>query len=147
MRLSHKARTTIRVVGLVAVCFAAAVLAESQVGGLFVTTDPPGAEVYVANQLRGVSPCAIAEVGMGPVEIKAVKEGFLNAKDAATVNPNKITKVELKLEALPNVGNILVLVEPTGSDIILDYVPFGKTPCRIVNIKEGTHKMEVGRDK
>jgi hypothetical protein len=141
-------------VGLTVLCAAAIALAlapltasaESMVGGVYVTTDPPGAEIYIDNAIRGVSPCAVADVGIGTVEVKAVKEGFAIARMNVTVAADKIAQAALKLEPLPAVGNILVLVEPAGCDVLVDRVPFGKSPCRIMNLREGPHKVEVGMD-
>jgi len=132
-------------VTLVLLCGAHA-WAGSQVGGLHVTTTPPGAAIYVANDLKGISPCAITGIGIGPIEVKAVMPGYSVGRQTVTVNSDKISACTLRLERLPNVGNILVLVEPTGSEVSVDRVPFGRTPCRILNIKEGTHHVLVGHD-
>jgi hypothetical protein len=93
-----------------------------------------------------VSPCGIADVGIGEVEIKATKEGYESATTRTEVKPNRIAQVELELRRLDDRGNIVVLVEPTGADVSIDRVPFGKSPARITNIRAGTHRVEVTED-
>jgi len=120
--------------------------AVSLVGALYVTTDPPGACVYVAGELKGVSPCAVPDVATGEVEVKATMEGYATARQTVRVEPDKTATVALKLEPLGNVGNIVVLVEPAGSRVEVDRVPFGRTPARIINVQAGTHRVKVSRE-
>lgn len=118
----------------------------SLVGGVYVKTNPAGASIYVDGRLSGVSPCGVAEVGIGEVEVEAKKEGYKSAVKRVEVEPDRISTVELELTPLRNRGNIVVLVEPTGAQVSIDRVPFGKTPARITNVQAGTHRIEVGME-
>jgi len=143
-RIVHRAAFGMATLGAL-LLWAATAHASSLVGGLYVTTEPAGAEVYVAGELKGVSPCAIPDVGIGTVEVKAVKEGYGTVRQMVQVESEKIATVALRLSPLANVGSILVMVEPTGSDVEVDRVPFGKTPARIINVEAGTHRVRVSR--
>jgi hypothetical protein len=118
----------------------------SLVGGVYVKTNPAGARIYVDGRLSGVSPCGVAEVGIGEVEVEAKKEGYKSSKKRVEVEPDRIATVALELAPLRNRGNIVVLVEPTSAQVSIDRVPFGKTPARITNVQAGTHRVEVGME-
>jgi len=121
-------------------------LAGSLVGGLSVTTQPPGAQVYVGGELKGISPCTIPDVAIGEVEVKAALEGYATGRQTVQVKPDQVTNVQFELTLLSNVGHIVVTVEPAGSDVELDRVPAGKTPIRIPNVQAGTHHLKVSHD-
>lgn len=117
--------------------------AEGLMGALYVTTDPPEAAVYVNSELKGLSPCGIADVGAGEVEVKAEKQGYASAVQTVKVEGDKTTSVALSLSRLPNVGSIAVLVEPPGASIEIDRVPAGRTPTVALNVGAGTHRVTV----
>ncbi len=123
-----------------------AALAQGLIGGLYVTTDPPGAAVYVDGEIKGVSPCGIADVGVGQVEVKAVLQGYADALETVEVKADETTQVELPLRRLGNVGSIAVLVEPPGSAVRVDRVFAGRTPVVVLNVRAGTHNVTVDAD-
>ena len=125
---------------------AAPAYSASLVGGLYVVSEPAGAMVFVDGELKGVSPCGIPDVAIGVVEVRVVKEGYKDQQNEIEVGPDRLSSVDFKLQALQKVGNIVVLVEPPGARILLDRVPFGRTPRRIINIASGTHTLEVTRE-
>ncbi len=127
-------------------CGAPAAGAASFVGALYVTTEPAGAEIYVAGELKGISPCAVPDVAIGEVELEAVKERYGTARLTVHVKPDTVSTVRLELKELANVGNILVLVEPTSSRVEVDRVPFGRTPARIINVEVGPHRIKVSHE-
>ena len=120
--------------------------AGSLVGGLYVKTNPAGARIYIDGKLMGVSPCGITDVGIGEVEIKAQKSGYGESSKRVEVETDRIRTVEITLQPIENRGSIVVLVEPSGSDVSIDRVPFDTTPCRIENIRAGTRRVEISRD-
>jgi len=119
--------------------------AESLVGGIYVETEPEGAVIYVAGEVRGVSPCGVSALGVGEVQVRAVKEGYSEATEKVGVEPDKIRSVSLVLERLSGVGNLVVQVAPSGAEVRVDRVPYGTTPIRIVNVRAGTHRVVVSR--
>ena len=115
----------------------------SLVGAIYVETEPAGVQIFVAGELRGVSPCGIPDVGIGMVEVTGKKQGYVEIKKVVQVEPDEIGLVQMKLEKAVNVGSLVVLVQPTGGEIQLDRVPRGKSPMRIINVKAGTHSLVV----
>jgi len=119
---------------------------EALMGGLYVTTEPPEAAVYVNGELRGVSPCGIGDVGIGDVEVRAEKQGYIPIRETVTIKGDVTAQLTLTLEPLRNVGSIAVLVDPAGARVSLDRVPAGRTPTVLLNVRAGTHKIEVKAD-
>ena len=144
--MNATSRACLRLLALVAALAAAGARAEAQslIGALYVTTDPPGAAVYVNAELKGISPCGIPDVGAGAVEVKAEKQGYAAAIVTANVEGDRTTEVSLSLARLSGVGSIAVLVEPPGSPVEVDRVPAGRTPVVVINVAAGTHRVTVG---
>jgi hypothetical protein len=111
-----------------------------------VTTVPPGATVYVNGEVRGVSPCGIPDVGIGQVEVRAVRQGRAPATSTVEVRGDRTTQVHLDMQPLVRVGSLAVVVDPPGARIMLDRVPSGRTPHVILNVPAGTHRLEVSAD-
>lgn len=116
------------------------------VGAIEVETEPRGVRIYVDDALRGTSPCKIEFVKAGTVEVKAEMEGFAAAKEIVDVRSNEVTKVQLRLPELKDVGHLELLVQPAGSDVRLDGAPRGTTPLRLINISAGTHALEFSHE-
>jgi len=119
--------------------------AGSLVGALYVKTLPEGAVIAVAGEVKGVSPCGIPQVGIGTVEVAASREGYATQRIEVEVVADEVKVVELTLKPLQNVGNLVVLVTPPGSDIEVDRVPCGRTPKRVINVSAGTHQVKISR--
>jgi hypothetical protein len=127
-------------------CAASPVHAQGLVGDLEVATEPGEATVYVAGRRAGVSPCVLKDVGVGMVEVVAEKEGFGRTARTVEVTPGGVTRVELELPRLENVGHLVVEVEPDGAAVEVNRVPRGETPLRLINLPAGTHRLRVARE-
>ncbi len=136
------------VLAAVALCLAGPlpVHAGSLLGGLYVKTTPEGAAVSVGGELKGVSPCGIADVGIGEIKVTATRVGYEKTEKTVEVKPDEIAMVELTMKPLGKVGHLTILVEPAGSKVELDRVPRGRTPMRVINLQPGTHSVKVSRD-
>jgi hypothetical protein len=130
-----------------ALCVCArAACAAGLIGGLYVATDPPGAAVYVNGEMRGVSPCGVPDVGVGEVEVKLEKQGYGRVIRTVEIEGGKTARLQIALQPLTEVGSIAVLVEPPGSAVTVDRVPAGRTPVVVLNVRAGTHRVEVARE-
>ncbi len=131
---------------LTAALAAAVARGASPLGGLYVTTEPLEAGIYVNGELKGVSPCGIPDVGQGNVEVAAVKQGFAPAKQTVEVKGGRTIEVHLALTRLAQVGSIAVTVEPPGARVEIDRIPAGRTPCVVLNVRTGTHRVVVSEE-
>ncbi len=117
--------------------------AAGTVGGLYVTTDPPGSAVYVDGRLQGVSPCGIADVPVGAVEVRVEQQGYAPVTRNVEVKAGETTELALTLRPAGPVGSIAVLMEPPGARIELDRVPAGRSPAVLLNVRPGTRRLVV----
>jgi hypothetical protein len=120
--------------------------AQSLLGALYVTTDPPETAVYVNGELKGVSPCGVQDVPVGQVEVRAEKQGFAAATETIQIQGDQTGRINLALRRLANVGSVAVLVDPPGSKVRIDRVPVGRTPLVVLNVAAGTHRIDVQAD-
>ncbi len=116
------------------------------VGALYVTTTPPGATIYVNGSVRGVSPCGVPDVGIGQVEVRAVRQGYAPATSTVDVKGKQTLHVQLELQELVRVGSLAVIVDPPGARIALDRISAGRTPHVILNVPAGTHRLEISAE-
>ena len=117
-------------------------------GLLEVQTQVVGASVFVDNKERGETPLAqplrlpqgyhIVELLMGgkPIEIKQV---FV-ADTTSTVVFEYVAPLQPLGSAVPSTGQIHVLTEPAGAEILIDNVQYGSTPATR-SLAAGTYEI------
>ncbi|MCL0070592.1 protein kinase [Dehalococcoidia bacterium] len=70
-------------------------------GSLLITSEPPGAEVYLDDDFRGRAPLIIEELEPGSYELEVTLEGYEDWEKRVVVKAGKITSVLAELTALP----------------------------------------------
>jgi hypothetical protein len=59
-------------------------------GSLSVTTSPSGAEIFIDNEMKGVSPAIISGLSAGTHSLGIVKEGYRNISTTISIDPGQI---------------------------------------------------------
>ncbi len=136
-------RATALACALAALLHSAVALAADPLGALSVITDPAGAAVYVNGEMKGSSPCLVADVPVGIVEVRVEKQGWSARPEDAEINPGGTTRVSITMQPVANVGELSVLVDPPGSRVWVDRVPAGRTPLSLLNVAAGAHQIKV----
>jgi serine/threonine protein kinase len=97
-------------------------------GRLVISTNPPGAEVYVNGQAAGFThqPLSIPQIKPGPVDLVLVLEGYkplakkLNLAEGATIEENlKLTKNRGVVFGRPWENGIHMRFVPVGQDLMV----------------------------
>ncbi|MFW6189522.1 MAG: PEGA domain-containing protein [Planctomycetota bacterium] len=117
--------------------------ARDPVGGLYVTTDPPGAAVWVNGTPVGTSPCAASDVPVGSAQVRATMQGRAPANQKVEIERERVRNLHFALQRLQRVGSLAVLTEPAGAEVEVDGRPVGRTPVALRNVKAGTHRVVV----
>lgn len=93
-------------------------------GGLLVTSDPPGAEVYVDGRLAGTasSPLEITNLKPGTVELMMMLEGYKPLTKSITLDEGRMLEQTLTLEKSQGV----VFGHPWKNGIQMAFVPMGR---------------------
>ena len=59
-------------------------------GSLSVTTTPSGAEIFIDNEMKGVSPAIISGLSAGTHSLGIVKEGYRNISTTISIDPGQV---------------------------------------------------------
>ena len=84
-------------------------------GALSITSDPPGATVYVDGEVVGQTPLTIDQLPAGDHRVKIVKAGFLENGRVVTVTTGQSKNVNVKLTAGTATGSATVAPPQGGS--------------------------------
>jgi PEGA domain len=112
-------------------------------GALLVTSDQPGADVYLDGQRKDATPALISDIPEGQHSLE-VKRGDLSWKQVVTVVGGQQQKVQAQLApAGPAVGSLRVVSSVTGAQVLIDGEEKGTVNSTIQNVPVGQHIVEV----
>lgn len=114
-------------------------------GKVSVSTDPPGARVFIDGSQEGISPVEIDKVAHGRHTVVVVKPGFAKREKEIELEYGEELSVYLRLKV--KVAVFSVFSFPSGAEVFLDGKKAGVTPLRLKNVKPGRHKLLVTREK
>jgi hypothetical protein len=77
-------------------------LAGSDVGTMEITSDPAGAEVYLNNAYKGVTPVTLTDLATGSYNVSLKLSGYADWTTTATVNAGETTPVSAQFAAVPS---------------------------------------------
>jgi PKD repeat protein len=133
-----------------------------QSGTLAITTDPAGANVFIDNVFKGVTPLTLTETPSGYHILRLTLDGYDDYITSATVEPSKTVLVQAVLPtggpgngtstvpatpattSLPREnGSVAVTSVPNGASVTLDDQYEGTTPVIIVDVLPGNHEISL----
>jgi len=118
---------------------------ESLATGLFVSTDPAGADVFINGAKQsGQTPVTLPLVA-GDYKLTLRLQGYDPYSTAVQVKDNAQTELALKLSARSNgrVAWAQVDTMPKGAEILVDGTPTGKTTPSRVELPIGLHTVTL----
>ncbi len=115
-------------------------------GMLTITTNVPGAEVYLdGTKMLEITPYSNDMVAAGHHELKIVKKNYQTVVRQIDVLEGKEIKIDANLEL--SFGIINVDTNPTGATVYIDNVKRGVTPLIINDIRVGEHALKLEKDE
>jgi PKD repeat protein len=133
-----------------------------QSGTLALATVPPGANVFVDNVFKGVTPLTLTDTPSGYHILLITLPGYGDYVTSATVEPSKTILIKAELLAdgintsattapaipvttvLPRQnGSVAVTSVPNGASVTLDGVYEGTTPVIIPDVLPGNHEISL----
>ncbi|MBD5653870.1 MAG: PEGA domain-containing protein [Candidatus Eremiobacteraeota bacterium] len=138
--------------GLVASLFALATGiagAETVSGGMYVTTLPAGADVFVDGIYVGHAPVLVDALLPGHHALTITKTGWIVREVDVTVLPNAVVMASTQLSAGPRVfagsaaGNVIVRGAPAGATLTIDSNPFTGQSGTAVALSAGPHRITM----
>ena len=115
----------------------------SNVGSIYVSSTPTGAQIYFNGNYRGTAPLTIYSVYPGTYTLTADLSGYRTFTTTTTVYSGSQATVFCQMSALQTSGSLYIISNPTGSNIYLDSVYKGTTPITLNNIASGTHTVQL----
>lgn len=111
------------------------------------TSDPPGAEVYLAEQRVGngreVTPFS-TELPEGEYRFSAVHDQLIPVEQMAVVEADS-GSAEVSFQF--DYGSVSLESEPPGAAVVSDGMPLGRTPLTLPVVPPGQHTYEFSRDQ
>jgi formylglycine-generating enzyme required for sulfatase activity len=112
-------------------------------GGIAVTSNPPGAQIYVNGVLEGTSPLTMNFLA-GIYTVEARKEGYQSQKETVRVQQGKQLSLNLLLDKAG--GSIWIKSNPDHAKIYLNNVFYGETPDTIKGLPSGSYQVTLKKD-
>ena len=119
--------------------------AATRDGTLAVSTNPPGAQVFVDGVERGVTPATLA-LKPGPHSLELRGDAATRfVPITVTAGAQMSQYIELPKTA-PTLGQLRVRTEPAGARVSIDGLPRGTSPVTVLELPPGEHAVVLESD-
>lgn len=118
---------------------------QPSTGTLWVVSDPDGAEVYVNNVFKGMTPLRLENISSGSYTVKVLKDGYETQTKTATVSKGQLAKVDFSLKRKA-VGNATLIINsnPEGAEVYINGNLVGLSGSQAkFSVPEGTHTIRI----
>ena len=123
-------------------------------GELYVTSIPPGANVYIGGSYYGITPQIVNDLQPGYYSLRLEKAGFQDWSDNVYVTAGETTDVSHTFSVTPTqtatqvpaTGTVAVSSEPAGAQVFIDGRFEGITPVTIPSVETGQHTVLLKLD-
>jgi TolB-like protein len=113
-------------------------------GAMNIYTEPAGAEIYLDNNMMGVTPLSLKKVAEGEHEIRLIKENYKEWTQMVMVRSFQPTDVKATLEVSP--GTLTINSIPSGAAINFKGNLVAQTPHTLSNITPGEVVVNVEKE-
>ena len=115
-------------------------------GKLSISSNPTGANVYINNDYKGITPITLT-LNTGTYTLLLAKDGYENYTATATVTKDKETKLTYSLTQIippkPKTGNLSISSTPASAKVYVNGEYKGLTPITIKDLKPQTYAVEI----
>ena len=119
-------------------------------GGVAVSSTPAGAELFVNNVKRGVTPCVVEALEPGEYTLRLTRAGYDPVESKVRIVPGATDKKNFTL--VSSTGSVIFNVKPVGVEVSIDGKSLGVTrpiapgaeatrDFRVDNLAPGTHRI------
>lgn len=117
--------------------------ATPKTGVLWILSVPDGAEVFVNNVFKGVTPLRLDNINAGSYSVKLVLTGYETQTKTINVVGGQTTKQTFTLKKLSSKpGTLKITTVPEGAEVYIDGILVGISNNSFT-LSEGTHKVLV----
>jgi TonB family protein len=117
-------------------------------GRLIITSEPPGAKVFVQGEQKGVTPLELSALPFGKYALKLQMDGFKDVDQEVEVSAeNSAASLPVTLEkAGPVAGTLVVESVPPNAFIVMGNRVLGVTPKKLPNTKAGKYNITLRKE-
>jgi TonB family protein len=117
-------------------------------GKLTITSTPPGANVFIGDQQKGVTPLELSDLTFGKFTVKLQLKGYKDFQQDVELSPDKAQlEVPATLEtAVPTIGTLVMDSTPQQALIFMNNHQIGLTPKTLTDIAAGKYKIVIRKD-
>jgi hypothetical protein len=119
---------------------------EPRVGSLAVSSDPPGADIYLGGLYYGRTNTVISGLAEGEYAIRLSLEGYPDHNGTVRIADGETESYVHSFLLVPTTGSLRVTSEPRGATILLDDRNVGVTDRTIGDIEPGTHQIVLTKE-
>lgn len=128
-------------------------------GSLALSSNPPGALVYLDDTYRGITPLTLSGLSAGSHDLTITRDGYDEYSAPITITAGKTTTHAILMSPVSsgpgddkdypenrdsgNTGTVTVSTIPAGAAVFLDGVEKGKTPATISGVAPGSHTVKL----
>ena len=112
-------------------------------GGLYITSNPSEADVYINGSYRGKTPLYLV-IPVGKYSVEVTKEGYANYTTEVEVKAWITTSIKVNLE--PQYAYLWIESHPEGAKVYIDGKPVGQTPLKDYKLLSGRHVLKLTLD-
>jgi TolB-like protein len=114
-----------------------------KVGRLRIITEPPQADIYLTEHLKGQSPLLIDSINIGQYHLKIKKSGYIEFAQDIKIENLKETMLDISLQ---KPGPLKILSTPLEAEVYIDSLKRGITPIVLTELSPGEHRIELRKD-
>ena len=111
-------------------------------GNLEVSSQPPGAEVYIDGRPRGLSPGLVDMVVVGSREVRLVAEGYEDWIGEVDIELGGTTELAAVLD-IRRRGELVVESFPPGGDVYINEQLRGTSPLELEDMRIGSYRIRI----
>jgi hypothetical protein len=115
-------------------------------GTLVMTSNPPGAKLFVDGVERGVTPLTVA-LKTGPHSLELRGDGPPRLMPITMTAGAQVSQYIELPKSTSTAGQLQVRTEPSGARVSVDGVPRGNSPVTVADLTPGEHAVTLDSDR
>jgi hypothetical protein len=119
---------------------------DAGTGGLIIDSSMKGAKIYIDyRDTEQVTPARLSDIPTGLHTVHLFAGGYRSYPDSmlVQVKDGEEISVDFDMQENPSVGDLTVKSTPTGALVIIDNLPFGRTPVIVTGLPSGNHFLKI----
>jgi TonB family protein len=123
-------------------------VAKPTTGELSITSEPPGAAVFVGTEQKGVTPLKLSQLPFGKHAITLKLKGYQDVTQEVELSENQavLNLPAVMQQAVPQIGILVIESVPDGADIAMGTRMVGQTPKTMDKISIGKYTIRLRKE-